>query len=637
MARSHTILPIQPIILSGATILLTIVILLFNIGWLGMVGQLFLLAYLLPLPKQANTPIFRTSTAFIVFTGLQQLIGLLFHLIDIPLSINAFMLVHMLILVVLIFVKQKYHYTFLWHMPRQELLAGGITATVIGVILLGIVINGNIQQNLLRYLTTGFDNTIHLSVTGSTYANQGYIYGPEAEVINKIHYPDLVSYPQGWHLSSAMWIRSVIPNSSLPDSLYVFMGLYTALQFLWFSLLIFMFVRTMTLLVDFTKPFNILQLLVTFCITALALLAVMIGLLRIGFSNFIPIIASCLVILSLQAAYLKSPNKLKQSELIFLLSLLIVIASSMSLTWLLAAPLGIVSLACIPLIFKVDMKKSRTILVAYITSIIFTVSVALFQISQQTLYGVKINQINETGGIFPFNELFFIICIGIALAGFTLKKSLNNLLPLLLATIITPISIAGLIYFYQHHTAGHINYYSIKLALIPYVLFIAFAGSVLITYASSLQKKVGFILASLSVIAFTISIPQLFSINTSLTSFVSGKDRKLSQTTASQLIQVINNNDISRIHITVYKQLDYEEDLIATNFIRNIQQSSKECDRSTVVNLLLNKQRALTENIQYCANKHKDELFYVFSSNKNYTYLNSQFKNMENIKVILSN
>lgn len=618
---------------------------------IGMVMSTLLLAFLTPLPSGANTFIFRLVLGFLCAAVFQQVVAVLFWLLNTPLTVPWVVTLQVVLITVFTLVTSfKFSpkkLTDVFRFSRSDFVAGVVALLSTGFILAGIMYGGSAHQQLLRYLTTGFDNTLHLSLVATNYDAQGYVFGPADEIQEQIVYPDLVSYPQGWHLTTSIWIRSIIPAGSLQDDLVEFMFLYTLFQLIWYGLTVYLFAKAITSLLSHLKKENELgPLTAVFFSTILFQIVILFGALRIGFSSFIPLFVYCLFLLTIAVLIKKDIAEKKinatwGAHYYFVLACFV--GCAISLTWLLGAPMGYTFALLVPLALFAKVEKIPYRLVAKslvanplsLVALALLVALPFFQLYLQVAFAVKHNQINEPGGIEPLNNLLFLSALIVSVwaycAGVFKKFSV-----LFIGFIFMPLLLAGLIYLYQYYSAQTINYYSIKTAFIPWMLLLVFAGSVLAYYSSELQKRIGLILTSLLAVAITLSLPQVMNIDTSTLSFITGRYRIMSPYSASQIANTqLEQGDASKF--IIFKELSHEEDLISTNFMKMLTRKNIECERLIIVSLFFQQRAELIENIDQCTSADKDHTFNILTSSKNYDEVKARFSDTKNIKVILSN
>jgi len=618
---------------------------------IGLIASTLLWAVLAPVPSAANTILFRLVFGFLVTACFQQIAGVFFWLANVPftpvwvITLQTTLAVAFTLVTSFKFSPKKL--TDIVRFSRSDAIAGGIALLSSGFILIGIFHGGSTQQQLLRYLTTGFDNTLHLSLVSTNYDAQGYVFGPADEIQDRIVYPDLVSYPQGWHLSTSIWVRSIIPTGSLQDDLVKFMFLYTLFQLIWYALTVYLFAKAITSILSyFQRDGQLGPLLVVLSSTILFQIAILFGALRIGFSSFIPIFVYCLFLLILAVLVKKDIDEKKAStpwSLHYYFVLACIVACAISLTWLLGAPMGYAFALLVPfaLLAKIDRIPYRKVLKSLLVNpfsllaLMLLVALPFFQFYLQIAYGVKNNQINETGGIEPLNNLLFLSALIISVWIYCVG-TFKRLSSLFISFIFMPLLLAGLIYLYQYYSAQTINYYSIKTAFIPWMLLLVFTAGALAYYSSELQRHIGLFFMSVLVVSVTVSLPQVMNIDASTLSFITGRYRNMSPYSSSQIVDAqLKQGDTAKF--VILKELNYEEDLIVSNFMKMLTRKNTECERVIIVSLLFQQRTELLDNIDRCASMDRHHTFNIVTSSKNYDEIKSRFSGTKNINVILSN
>lgn len=89
--------------------------------------------------------------------------------------------------------------------------------------------------------------------------------------------------------------------------------------------------------------------------------------------------------------------------------------------------------------------------------------------------------------------------------------------------------------------------------------------------------------------------------------------------------------------VVVFKQLNYEEDLITTNFLHTVARGTDPCQAHEVADLLIGKHDALHSEILKCSQQHPKQKIIIIASSLNYDSLQQQFSSLPDVRVLLSN
>lgn len=442
----------------------------------------------------------RLIIAFILITCFQQVLGIIAWMVHVPLTVPVIVAAELLVTYFLYQRKRgKIDKVKLFDPDDYiSLFVTGITIATLGVFILHA---GPTLSTLIRFNATAIDDSAHLSLILADYSNEGYIYGPYSAVQDKIPSQQIVSYPQGWHLSSSFWWHSVsenLNNSSMSE-IGNALVLFTLSRLVWYAAVVFLVTRSILYLANLATPKlkeggTFLRGAVITVLVGFVQVVWMLELLQNGFSSFLPQIAYTIVIIFF-AGELFRKNAKQDSINVFLISTALLTAG-MCLTWLLAAPIGIgalllgVSLRFRELSYKDIIKKllSRRHFWVFIISILI-IMCGLVQVIIQLLYPSGSNSLNNPGGIFPINYLLLFTFSLISIAYVFYLRNDTILRSVLTTTIVTPVLLTGLVYCYQMYSVGSPSYYSIKLSWLIFLVLFIVGGAALLNISHLAAKQ----------------------------------------------------------------------------------------------------------------------------------------------------
>ncbi len=586
-----------------------------------------------PFPSSVDSLFLRVVLSFLLISCFYQVVAMALWLLNIQFTVPvAVSLGIVLVLVIAFMFPANSRIKFF---TKSDLVALVVAALSISVLFAGIVRGGNITQQLLRYVTSGFDNSIHLSLMQTTYNNQGYVYGDFDEVSDKIIYKDLNGYPQGWHLINTLIWQS-IDTSLSTDKLGQLLAFYVATIWIWYALVIYLMVKLVILIGEYITSYSSTTLgnISASMLVFLSQTVLLFGLLRYGFANFIGLLA-LLFGLCLLASCLLLTEGDNENEFSFFVISGALLTAGMAFTWLLAAPVGAMAVFLAVVHHKPNFNSIKKWLLnswLRFSILLLLLGLSVAQAAVQLLYGQK-GQIQEDGGIMTPNYLL-IFGVLITVLGFLTTKK-NNLRSLFMVLVSGPMILAGIVYVYQLFTVGEPLYYSAKLGILALCVLLVFAASMVQYIFSKLFNQSNFLTSLTFIIAFSVFMPLAVGAKTDALRFLSSKNWMLSTTSADQVLKLYPVAERGK-NIIVYKELDYEEDLVASHFFTVTSRVNVECRKNAVWGLLSGQDDLVNEGILRCA-QEDPSTFYVISSSKNYTALKSFFANQSNIEVVLSN
>lgn len=329
-------------------------------------------------------------------------------------------------------------------------------------------------------LNTSLDDSSHLSrVNDRLQLNRGVIYGSN-EVDYVVHKNTVNTYPVGWHAFNALLIRMLYPEVSVGGVSLVF---YIVTKILWFSALIYLFVRFIFQVLDHSLSLvnTKIRKNILYAVTSLASLFLayymLLELFKEGFYNFIPTVTYLLVI---GIILFTETNSAKHKQSIIPIVLLMVGAS---ISWILIAPAFVITV--IGYIASSEYavgwgKKLRTLMnTLAVNSPVIIVALLAFFLQLYLLTTGEARSfsegVNDPGAITQHGQWYGIFIISGALL-FSLRHSKPNKTPgpfyLLVSGLL---SCSLLIYVFQMITALKPEYYYTKTLNTALVLLVPIA------------------------------------------------------------------------------------------------------------------------------------------------------------------
>ncbi len=614
---------------------LAIALLVTPLKILSLLMLLVVLAQYLPFPSKHSSLTLRSIFTFLLFTVVLQAAGLIAWKLSLPLLWSWTVLIIGLITLAL---TQSRTHLASQIVSKNDVVAGIVSFVSVLTIASTTLTGGTVTQQLLRYFVAGFDNTAHISLTVSLYDRQGYIYGPAEKTANEIVYPSLSSYPQGWHLTNAFLWHGLGNDLSFKQSPQKILAIFFATTMLWYGMAIFLFTSLLLQLATKLRKkraSTTMSVIGSITIITLMQVTILFSILRFGFGNFIALLTyfAALLILGLYSAEERSQRKAK----FLVIGLLFCVG--ISYTWLLAAPIGFLFVL---FVFLQEFKKPLPdLLIWFKKNILLSIaSMALVGISAiqgviQIKYTIIPGSINAEGGIWQINYLLLSALASITIAWIMVSKDI--IVRQLLAFVIAAGSMTGFIYFYQYYTAGKTNYYSYKIEAILLVFLLIIVGALFIVALEKLASIHGKLLASGLAICLLFMVPMVSGLDMKDLRFANGSGRELSAYTASQLTGLIAEKKAYDSNVFVFKNLDYEEDIIGTHFVNMFSRKEPTCMQNFIWHKLSGQRDTAEADIHDCANTNPHIQYYVLVSKDYLQSLRHQFADTTNVNIILTN
>jgi hypothetical protein len=621
-----------------ATLLLYVVSLLLlftNLRIFSYFICIVVLSSVLPLRSKSFGIVTKFIISFLLIICAHQIIGLLFWKLGLRFTYFWALFPLLTIITLFLFIKPKKISKFSLF-NNDELIAIIISSFFVLVVVFSTISSGPILQKLIQYSSTGFDYSTHQSLVLSTYDTEGYIYGIPERVSSKIVYTDLSAYPQGWHLANSIIWRG-LDNNLLINELAKVMGFFFATTMLWYGIVTYLIVILVLKLKIILKGnrLTFLDHIIPIGSVILVQFAAVLHVLENGFVNYIGLISYLIAFLLIVLGFYD--NGMRKRHYAIIGSILSV---GIAFTWLLAAPIGFIILALVlfkninlPKVVKLITSKD----LAYIIVFIAICLSSIIQLFITIQYSQIPNHINASGGVWSTNYGLLSILSLIFFALVVHRDVKNKVSEPLLISFSSVALLCSAIYIIQIHTAAKTGYYSDKVNILLLILLIPIIGALMAGYTKKLVNSHGIFAGLFITIVAFIIFPMMLSIDMTSTRFMLARDRKLSAYSSAQITELHRIQQKFDNNIIVFKELDYEEDIITTHMLNSISRVQSECSRNIFSSQLINDKDKLINEISRCANERPLVKYSVIASNKNYNQLRAEFKNIRNVNVILSN
>jgi hypothetical protein len=526
---------------------------------------------------------------------------------------------------------------------KNDVTALLVSGASVLILVVSSLHGGPLLPQLIRYATTGYDNTQHVSLTLSLYDNQGHVFGDFLPLANKVLYSNMPSYPQGWSMSTSIWWHAIDDNLDIRKDPGQVLALYMAFTLLWYGLLMFMLCRSILLLVESLRTkVTVVGRATAVGLVVLAELLFGISLVVFGFASFYPALVFMLAIATL--AVLLFIEERDDSPRSVALVYMTILAAGVGFSWLLAAPMAFVGvLATIVITCKGSLL--RTLIWAWqhkVTSIslITITGAASIQGYVQLKYGVD-DLVNVPGGINPLNTAVLAVCLVAALAVAFGIKIAEAYRQSMVAVLSGSFLFAGAIYVYQVISAGQATYFSVKAAYIPMLLLVAFGSAAFVYVAeTALANRMSPLIGVLTVIGIIAFAPLVLPIELGRTAdngtgsvpYVTGS-RYLSPEGAAVVSELVANKRGIDGNVIMYRQQNFSEDIQTSHFLQMLRRDEIPACNTQIDNRLVLAWSLDPAEVIGCADGKR---WYVVTSGFNYGTVREQFISMPNVTVVNS-
>lgn len=575
-----------------------------------------------PFSKFQDSFVLRLALAFVLITCSQQLISMACWALNVPVTVPLVVTLQLVVYVGLIVWRPKVAAPVSW-IKLADVTSLVVAGLSVGVVLFGTFHSGLNFQQMLRFVTTGYDNAQHVSLTMSLYDNQGHVYDHFENVKDKAIFSNMSSYPQGWSMSASLWWHGVSSDLDLQQRPAMVLGLFISMIMLWYGLLVFLLCRLILSLSQMMrgKANTLAGHLGAAAFVVFIELLFLVSVLVFGFASFYPALVLPLAMTFLLAELLQS-NRSENAAVRFVVSGLM-LAAGMSFSWLLSAPVAF-SMVALGLCAHFASFKSFWSWIRRFWPVVLVcvaiVSVAALQGVVQLLYGVK-DLVNVPGGINPINAtvvLSFLLAATVII-GYSAKQSFKTLYTVSLSGAM---AIAGMVYIYQYVTSGQATYFSTKIAFVAMLLILVFFAVAFISLIQDHVSKNGWLQGGAFVVGIVLFMPIAGGVPLGTTpengigsiDYVTGT-RYLDPATANVVSGLILDKDAFNANLIVYRQQNYSEDVQTTHFSNMlIRKEIPSCRTQTDVELTA----GWTVNPDHLKQCLPNEKTYLVVSSKNY-------------------
>ncbi|MCA9301702.1 hypothetical protein KC974_04085 [Candidatus Saccharibacteria bacterium] len=606
-------------------------------SFIALILSILFIAYALTIKETSF--VWRTVISFILSACLHQLLGMLFWVLHIPLSIPVVVIVQLTIGVLLLKFSPKKEKTVIFE--TNDLISLLVTACSILTILIFVFKAGINAPTLLRFSIPSIDDTVHINLIMANYENRGYIYGSQDSKRAHLTLSKFISYPQGWHLDTSLWWHSINRNLSLNDGtkLTQVTFLYGMSKLMWYGLIIFIMTKLILHLVcNIAGKINGLYLtLMSSILVGFIQLLWLLQLLDSGFISYMPQIINILLLVYFSFQFY---NK-KISIHLYTVSSSLLIAG-LSLTWLLTVPIGLLIVLLVVVTQSNDTYRNiikqlvapKNILSTLLSFIILIIG--FLQVIIQLKYSSG-SSINEGGGIFKVPEsvyIFFILSTALLLFTARENRAITNTV---LATLTSSLLPTGLLYLYQITAIDEPSYYFYKLSWITLTLLSIYFCVIVIYILYQFSNSFKLIPTSITLISLLLAIVMLLKLQLPGAGYLlfgwSALGHNVSQNILNNTRAIRSNSEGSSRHIVIASG-NAEEDVVAYFFILNTlnhKYKSGFCN-IPVVNKPITKidNPLVFDQFVSCPTNQK----YIIFAGSNYSYLVSIFKGNHNITVL---
>jgi len=613
----------------------TVAIFLKPYGIVGFPVIIILLSIAMPRVNRVSSLLFHNIFLYVILSCVIQVLGIIFWLLNIGFTYELFVALLAIFVIGLYMARRrKLDYTTLVH--KDDVVPGIIAIVAMGVMVIGILHGGGAAQQLLRYITGGFDARQHISMTISDYDYHGYVLGYSDKISKELVYTSLGSYPQGWHLNTAFLMSSISNHLTFLNNYKQILVIFFAAIILWYGLVTFLVGRATLYVIRALRnvPSSIAYAL-SISVSVLIQLTLLVNVIKNGFANFLPALAYLIVLVILGVWLHHTASSGKKAP--FLIYGLLLMAGT-AFSWSLAAPMaGLLVIAYWLIGFDgwvevVRWLRNHTGAVLTSLILIFLSTIPFIQALTDKEYSVS-HHINDAGGIWTISFVFLAIVFSGAMV-VVLKLNQSRLRLSLLATLLLPTLVYAVVNMYQFYSTGVSTYFSTKVLSLVLVIVVILFGATLAPHIQAVAGSVKKSVLVFLIISIGLLLPPLTSYDLSGLQLFKNGSSAMSIQTANTITTLLDKK--SAFSSNVFLMQDTSADVTATLLVESMSRTYPGCIQSFVGDTITGKRENSLKDIIACSQIYPQTTYYVISSHSNNNELNTYFAPYSNITVIPS-
>lgn len=504
---------------------------------------------------------------------------------------------------------------------KADLISLLLSVLLIPVIIFSFYLPKFESFGSLQILTNGNDNTEHFSLLQTNSDENGYVYGPKEEVLNKTITP-LNAYPQGWHLATSHLLngfgvklfQSDKPLLALNMYLVALIAtyvtaLYTVTLLMWRIFQLHHKKRSETWddILVFSSANIIIQLLLYW------------GSLLLGFASFL----GCLIYFAVIISAITDKGKYNY---LTTLSVACLGAFAITQTWLLPLPAVLGTIALGFVINKKSLTNIKRLLyvkkyigVRAVLPLALVLFGALFQVYIFIRFSTMSTSdaINNDGGVFWISNILLGIITFFTIHYWMSKHNDQIISDKFIAAVAPVAFLCGAIFIYQLLSEGRTSYYFVKslgiMVCMIGIFFVPAFTETLRTISAKSKLPLAGTLLSISILSTLLTSTGQTTL--ALNGFIQ-RNSKVTSEIANEVENYLENYDVKSTRLVVLGGENTTEDYVATFLANRTAHIPNLCEIDiSPVRYTLSKAEKINR-LKNCANKNPKTV--VITSN--YTY-----------------
>jgi len=458
------------------------------------------------------------------------------------------------------------------HIPgftKADFISLGISFVIIPIIALSFFFPKPSDAASFQIISNGYDNAAHLSLVRTTSDEKGYVYGEQSVVKNKT-ITDLNAYPQGWHLTISHLMNSFGINFFKSSNPFLAINAYLFSLAISYVITLFIATRIMwSIYKKYSKENDeSLDTVLTFAAAGLLIqLLVYWGSLLLGFASFI----GCLAYITLLISVVLDTSK---SNFLVTLFISCLAAFATFQTWLLPLPavLFLLLMNYGPRLKELLMstkKVDRSLLLKTLPFMALAGAGALFQVLILLKFNPvdSVSALNDDGGIFWISNILMGVIAITTLIFWHQKTTDKDIKDKFIISIAPFVLLSGFLFVYQLLTMEKTSYYFVKSVGITVCVLGIFFVPAFVTLINRLVRdsSLSYIKTIFAVITISILMVATGQNTLALSGFKQGNS-KVTTELAVAIEDYLKNNDVTKTHLMVLRDMNPVEESVATYF-----------------------------------------------------------------------
>lgn len=400
-----------------AVIALTLV---FKAPYLSLFYTLFLCIITIKLPGTLKSNLlFRVIISFLLLLTVFQIETVVFYLFKIVINSEIINIVTLtIIMLIAVLSGNKFSDIKKYKISDVDFKVLIAPVIIIFIVLAGIInLNRGINTSILSSFLYASDNGAHIEMFSLNARNDGNLFKTSYQYV---HSDEDFAYPMGWHNATAIVFRSFVSNV---DDIPYIVTVYW--YFAMFIMTLFMTLISLSFFVFYFYKKHSKNIKKITTIVVLPIITTIIGfigifpLYKMGFYNYLPIIAYTLMASTI---LLCLENK---KELLFSTIIILIMSCGVVGSWILPFPIYLLFSAAVFIYYLMNKSHKEMLIVGLAAAGAFAIGIIV--IKKSMLGGISSSSLANGGGLpQSFDELFISVSLIFGLIYLVKSKIFSN-------------------------------------------------------------------------------------------------------------------------------------------------------------------------------------------------------------------